>query len=48
LTYVKHIIGAGDQNLLTDTKCDVYRCPSFNFACIASVVKSPKRKHFAS
>ena len=24
LTYVKPIIGAGDQNLLTGTKCDVY------------------------
>ena len=26
LTYVKLIIGARDQNLLTDTKCSVYKC----------------------
>ena len=42
--YVKLIIGAGDQNLLTGTKWDVYSCPSFNFGCTTSIVKSLKRQ----
>ena len=45
LTYVKLIIGV-NQNLLMVTKCGVYRCPSFNFACTTSIVKSLKRQTF--
>ena len=45
LTYVKLIIGAGDQRLLTGTKWGVYSFPSFNCACTASIVKSLKRQN---
>ena len=46
LTYVRLIIRARDQNLSMDTKWSFYSCPSFNFACTTSIVKSLKRQMF--